>query len=141
MRKLFILLVFVGLVAAVYYGFMNFKDKTEKDMEDSNPVNKTTDSKTPNNPAGTAISTIDHSYYSVCLEYVKSVDYQITLNQITSSEVPSTITDPNFTSTRIIPNAVELTVGDRGVVDSGTVTYEHIICHYNNGKVELEKKN
>lgn len=132
MKKLLVVLTLSILIGGVYYIFMFYKDKTEEKMKDDREEVK---SKTTN-----PIDTIDSSYYSVCLSYIDSVNYQITLNQITSTEVPQLITDPNYTSARLTPDEVNLKINEKGIVDNGTVTYEHVVCNYENGKVSLEKR-
>ncbi len=134
MKKLLIFLLFCILVGGVYYGFVFYKDKAEKELKEE--PKEITPNIDPTNP----INTIDSSYYSICLNYIDSVNYQITLNQITSSEIPTLITDPNYTSTRLIPDEVNLEVNEKGIVDKGIVTYEHVVCNYENGKANLEKR-
>ena len=133
MKKLYILLFFCIIVGVIYYGFVIFKNKTEEKIKEEQ------NTKIDINNNNDTVTTIDSAYYSVCSAYIDSINYQITINQITGS-IPSVITDPEYTSSRITPLQVNLEISDKGIVSKGTVVYEHVICEYENGKPSLRKK-
>lgn len=136
MKKLMILLVFITLVGGVYYSFVFIKDKKEKE------INETMNPKSTKQPMNKErpINTIDYSYQPICLSYIKSIEYQIEVNLLTGKSIPEIITDPNYVSSREIPEAINIEVNNKGTVEKGTVTYEHVICNYENGTANLEKR-
>lgn len=136
MKKLMILLVFITLVGGVYYSFVFIKDKKEKE------INETMNPKSTKQPMNKErpINTIDYSYQSICLSYVKSIEYQIEIDVLNGKSIPESITDPNYTSSKEIPETVNLEVNNKGIVEKGTVTYKHVTCNYENGIANLEKR-
>ena len=133
MKKLIILLVFIIIVCSVYMCFMLVKDKQEEKIKEDILPTKTM-------KKDNQVNTIDYSYQSICLSYIRSIEYQIEIDVLNGKSIPESITDPNYTSSKEIPETVNLEVNNKGIVEKGTVTYEHVICNYENGIANLGKR-
>lgn len=130
MRKLIILLVFIAMIIGVYYAFDFIKDKKEEEVKNN---------QMSNDPVKKSVDVIDQSLQPHCTAFINSVNYQIMLNSM-NSEMPKAITDPEYVSSRVKPESVYLEIDDGGVT-KGTITYENVVCKYNNGEATIEKKN
>ena len=127
MRKLLILLAISIMIGIVYYCFVFVQEKAEKEAKDM-PETKYIKQN---------LNTIDRAYNIYCSSYIKNLEYKITMN--VASEIPTKIDDPNFTSARKMPNSVDIDLNEKGEIIKGTLTFDNMICEYENEKITIKR--
>lgn len=128
MKKLLVLLLIVSMIYGVYYGFTKIVETKEKEIKEVETKDKIQE-----------LEMIDSAYQAYCNEYINSIEKSVELNVMIGESIPSKITDPNYTTVRILPLSVDIDLNENGIVEKAIITYDNLVCNYNNGEIELKR--